>query len=275
MHERPQHLWIVFDAMNDDDDFRACLALFEAHGGTDADYLRVHFRRYVDTYRRVIAGRTWQGARMLDIGAHWLHQSLMYARAGLQVIAVDLPAMLDAHEVRTLAGACGIELLPNADLEHADALRTLPDDSVDIVLFTEIIEHLAFNPRAMWREIQRVLKPGGRVVVTTPNHYALRSVMRRQWRAWRGLGGGVLVAEILDEPTRAHHWKEYSRRELVEYFRRLSPDFHCAASAYTVHAHPAAFDTWPKRCAGWIERAIPFLRPGLYLEIELAGKPQA
>lgn len=255
--------------MNDQAEYSEYLDLFAAHGGTDGDYLRVHFRRYVDTYRRVLRGdRLPSGAHVLDVGAHWLHQSLMYARAGFRVTAVDLPQMLAVDLVRNLAQAHAIELLPVADLEYPEALRSLPANSVDIVLFTEIIEHLTFNPRAMWQELRRVLKPGGRIVVTTPNHYALRSVLRRQWRAWRGLGGGVPVGEILDQPTRAHHWKEYSRRELADYFRALSPEFRIANYAYTKHAHPDAFNSLRQRCAGWIERTVPGVRPGLHMEIE-------
>ena len=44
----------------------------------------------------------------------------------------------------------------------------LPDGSGDVVSGVETIEHLE-NPRAFVRELVRLTKPGGRVVVTTPN----------------------------------------------------------------------------------------------------------
>ena len=113
--------------MNDQAEFSEYLDLFSAYGGTDGDYLRVHFRRYVDTYQRVLRGGRWpRGAHVLDVGAHWLHQSLMYARTGLRVTAVDLPQMLAVDMVRNLAQAHAIELLPVADLEYPDALHMLP-----------------------------------------------------------------------------------------------------------------------------------------------------
>ena len=52
-----------------------------------------------------------------------------------------------------------------------------PDASVDFVIFTEVIEHL-YNPAHALKEIARVLRPGGRLYLTTNNvsywFYALR-----------------------------------------------------------------------------------------------------
>jgi SAM-dependent methyltransferase len=43
------------------------------------------------------------------------------------------------------------------------------DGTFDVVLFAELIEHLAINPVWALAEIHRVLKPDGRLIVTTPN----------------------------------------------------------------------------------------------------------
>jgi SAM-dependent methyltransferase len=56
-----------------------------------------------------------------------------------------------------------------------DAPRWPPDDaSGDVVVSVETIEHLE-NPRAFFREMRRVTKPGGLIVVTTPNQLSLLS----------------------------------------------------------------------------------------------------
>ena len=48
-----------------------------------------------------------------------------------------------------------------------------PDESFDVVIFSELIEHLGVNPVRALAEIHRVLRPDGVVIVTTPNALSL------------------------------------------------------------------------------------------------------
>ena len=52
----------------------------------------------------------------------------------------------------------------------------LDDGSVDAAVAVEVIEHLE-NPRAFVRELARVVRPGGVVVVSTPNQLSLLSLL--------------------------------------------------------------------------------------------------
>ena len=66
----------------------------------------------------------------------------------------------------------GIDVERRADVENliiADINKDIPmdSDSVDVVILTEVLEHLRNPVRAM-EELYRVLKPGGRLVLTTP-----------------------------------------------------------------------------------------------------------
>ena len=53
-----------------------------------------------------------------------------------------------------------------ADVQHIG----LPDASVDTVISCETIEHLP-DPVQALREFHRVLRPGGRLILTTPNYF--------------------------------------------------------------------------------------------------------
>ncbi len=191
------------------------------------NYLRVHFNRFVTT-RKLIYER-WQPRpeqRLLDVGAHALLQTLMYALDGFEAVAADVPLPFTAPHARRLAEAFHIELFTYEDLSHPVELSSLPDSHFDIVLFSEILEHITFNPVEMWRQLYRLLKPGGRIVLTTPNFYSLDG--RWFWelrRILKGRGGGLSVDYILQTNTMGPHWKEYCARELYEYFALLSPDF--------------------------------------------------
>jgi 2-polyprenyl-3-methyl-5-hydroxy-6-metoxy-1,4-benzoquinol methylase len=49
-------------------------------------------------------------------------------------------------------------------------------DSFDLVVAAEVIEHLE-NPRAVCRELFRLLRPGGHVLISTPNNESWRALV--------------------------------------------------------------------------------------------------
>ncbi len=48
----------------------------------------------------------------------------------------------------------------------------LPDSSVDVILCTEVLEHVS-DTYGAFAELARLLKPGGYIILTTPFHYPL------------------------------------------------------------------------------------------------------
>lgn len=243
--------------------------LCEECGGTDVPYLRHHFGRFAVTKEQFLS--TWpreRGTRVLDIGAHWLHQASLWANDGFEVTALDLPITFEMACVQRLAERLGIRLLPNADLAQPAALDVLPESSIDIVLFTEILEHLTFNPVDLWKAVYRVLKPGGRILVTTPNYYSLYGRAWAPGRFLKGFGGGLDAWSILSLRSLAYHWKEYSRREVIYYFAALTGDW--------VTTKALCCDDKVVRKGGVLAEAamrlFPGLRPNLHVEIELIRK---
>lgn len=57
-----------------------------------------------------------------------------------------------------------------------EPIASIPDNSFDNVIMVEVIEHLE-NPRAVAREVFRILKPGGKFLLTTPNNESYRSIL--------------------------------------------------------------------------------------------------
>lgn len=51
-----------------------------------------------------------------------------------------------------------------------------PDGTFDVVIFSELVEHLAINPVWAVAEMHRVLRPGGHLIVSTPNALSLERV---------------------------------------------------------------------------------------------------
>lgn len=249
-------------------------AFFRQFGGTDFAYLQHHFSRFRATVDELCSGWSPElGNRVLDVGAHWLHQTALLWSAGYQVTAADLPSTFETEWVKGAAARMDVNLVPVSNLSDPLEFGNLADDSFDLMLFSEIIEHITFNPVRFWSEIYRIVRPGGRIIITTPNYYSPYS---RAWdlrRFFSGFGGGIPVDEILSQHTYAHHWKEFSTKELIYYFARLSPDFN------TVKAkHFPSFDqVSPRigrlaRLAYLLKRQDPTQHANIYLEVEIARK---
>ncbi len=99
--------------------------------------------------------------RVLDIGTGAGHTGIAFAPAVASVVALDLtPQMLE--EVQRNAAAKGVT---NVTTQQGPA-ETLPfeDNSFDIVVSRLTTHHFADLPRSV-REMGRVVKPGGKVVI--------------------------------------------------------------------------------------------------------------
>lgn len=77
----------------------------------------------------------------------------------------------------------------------------LADGSIDIVAAVETIEHLE-NPRAFAREITRLCRPGGLMLITTPNQLSLLSkltlVVKNQFTAFAGACYPAHITALLE-----------------------------------------------------------------------------
>jgi SAM-dependent methyltransferase len=81
------------------------------------------------------------------------------------------------------------------------------DAEFDLVLCCEILEHLAMDPSHMLREIHRVLKPGGQLVLTTPNVGSIENIrnLMRGYNIYHAYSGFGIYGR---------HSREYTRNEL-------------------------------------------------------------
>ena len=254
-----------------DENIDSVLQWFRQFEGTDENYLSGHFDRYMRTLKFALGdlevGRTLD---ILDVGCHWLHNTFLYANRGHRVFACDAPDLLGYKSVIDASAAMNATLLPSRRLEIGDGISELPDNSVDLVLFCEIIEHLAFNPIPMWKQIYRVLRPGGRIIITTPNSMYHRSVNSLLSRALSGVGFGISVDEIMNNGTYGHHWKEFSLNELQAYFSFLSSDFD--SSKFEMVTLDFDIDAPIGVLESGISKTVDVRAYNIYLEVKLPHK---
>ena len=107
------------------------------------------------------------GARVLDAGCGDRPYESLLAGAR-EVVGFDLPGN------------------PHADVHGAIDAIPLDDASFDVVLCLQVLEHVP-DPAAAVRELRRVVRPGGRVLLSTHGVYPFHPNPEDLWR-WTGQG---------------------------------------------------------------------------------------
>jgi SAM-dependent methyltransferase len=104
-------------------------------------------------------------ASILDVGCGSGALSARLLDAGFSVLATDIELTGFQASVRSKVWDAGESVLP------------VPERSLDCVMALEILEHVE-NPLAVLRNFKRMLKPGGKLICSTPHTGHVRSRLR-------------------------------------------------------------------------------------------------
>ena len=154
---------------------------------------------HLDLRIRFLRDHVRGGDRALDNGCGDGRFTGLLAEAGAEPTGVDVA---EAALRRARAAHPGIRFV-RTPLEGP---LPFDDGAFDLVWASEVIEHVPDTARWL-SEIRRVLRPGGRLLLTTPNHPRLAIL----------LGGLERYADPLSD-----HLHLYTRRSL----RQLLEEFH-------------------------------------------------
>jgi len=145
---------------------------------TSSDYTEEHLKVYIfhtesDTQRRkikIVSGYLddIKGKKVLDIGIGGAFYSRLCQKRGAEVLSIDhADTIIKFHEKSK-----------DLNLIHADCTNMpIEDASIDKVLALDMIEHL-YEPEKFLKEVNRVLKVGGNVILVTDTCDYLRSKIK-------------------------------------------------------------------------------------------------
>jgi ubiquinone/menaquinone biosynthesis C-methylase UbiE len=116
----------------------------------------MHLRAYDEAVARAA------GCDVLDVGCNTGYGTVRFIPLARRVVGVDVsPGAIDAARHGARNGHPEFVLTSGFDLPF-------PDDSFDLVTSFQVLEHVP-DPMAYLAEIRRVARPGGTVILATPN----------------------------------------------------------------------------------------------------------
>jgi 2-polyprenyl-3-methyl-5-hydroxy-6-metoxy-1,4-benzoquinol methylase len=154
-------------------------------------------------------------ARILDVGCFNGYISILFKQLGYQVTATDV-CLLAEH--RSIFQPAGIEFVL-ANMNELDPFKNLTGQSFDVVIIAQVIEHILNYPLGLIRDLAELMRPGGLMILTTPNPVTVMAAVRIL------KGKSVLwgTRDFIDEPKIENgriiskgeiHYREYTSDEL-------------------------------------------------------------
>ena len=153
--------------------------------------------------REFLMEHVTSGERLLDVGCAEGRFAAELVRAGVTVVGVDV-AREPLRRARARHADLDLRVVP------ADGSWPLEDASFDVVWAGEVIEHVA-DTASFLSEVRRVLRPRGRLLLSTPDHGVLT-------RLHLALSARAFEAHM--DPL-SDHLRFYTRRTLA----RVLSDF--------------------------------------------------
>ncbi len=148
------------------------------------------------------------GGKTIDISTGIGFLAVTLRRLGLDITGTERDL-----SVARFARASGIEVLP---FEIGKDAPPRAEGSIDLLVVAEVLEHLKRPPAATIRDLASMLRPGGTLLLTTPNVARLAHIETLV------AGENFLepftedLPEGTDPTDYVEHVREYSIREVVE-----------------------------------------------------------
>lgn len=168
------------------------------------NYIRSHKRRYLHELN-LIDSLKITGGKILEIGSAPFHMTIFLAKKGYDVTGWDI----SPERFQSLIQTHGL-IIEKVNIETDDVKSW--ESMFDFVVFNEVFEHLRINPIETLNKINSVLKPGGGLLLSTPNLSSLGN--RISILIGKGFDSPFDEFNKLNKYGHMGHVREYTARQV-------------------------------------------------------------
>lgn len=235
-------------------------------------------------YLQLVAetGALAPGKHLVDLGPGLALFGPVARGMGLRVTLIDdfgggggVELGVDPQEIQMLED---FEKKIGCDVVHQNFLvKPLPlaDSSVDVVTCFHSLEHWHHSPRRLFREIRRVLRPGGHLILATPNAVNVRK--RFYLALGRDVGAPLREWYSDGDPEFRGHVREPTIADLHDLMRWNGFEVRATYGRNFIGRQSEALSFLPGPTVEWIakqsDRLLRFF-PTLCSDIHVTGRKQ-
>lgn len=158
--------------------------------------------------------------RILEMGSYLQITPALKSRLGYGEVRGCYYGPAGHVEERCIHSSDGEQFHCKIELFDAEKDRfPYSDEYFSTVLCCELAEHLTEDPMYMMSEINRILRPGGHLVLTTPNIGSLRAIAAILAGYHPGFFPAYIRPRVEGEEPEARHNREYTPREVALLFQ--------------------------------------------------------
>lgn len=181
-------------------------------------YTETHLSRLEKTL--AITPRGGPDDRILEMGSYLQITPALKSRLGYGEVRGCYYGPAGHVEERCIHSSDGEQFHCKIELFDAEKDRfPYSDEYFSTVLCCELAEHLTEDPMYMMSEINRILRPGGHLVLTTPNIGSLRAIAAILAGYHPGFFPAYIRPRVEGEEPEARHNREYTPREVALLFQ--------------------------------------------------------
>lgn len=162
-----------------------------------------HKKRYLEEIELI--SKKLRKGKVLDIGASPYHIMYCLKKLGFDIYGIDI----DPNILKGFQRKYGLKVIKH-NIEKGRS--PFKDEEFDLVIFTEIFEHLGVDPLGVLREIRRILKPSGILILSTPNLYTLHKII--MFLFGRSFNEALGELKKVESAGYIGHIREYSNKEI-------------------------------------------------------------
>jgi glycosyltransferase involved in cell wall biosynthesis/SAM-dependent methyltransferase len=180
-------------------------------------YIETHLTRLEKTLAITPPGGS--DDRILEMGSYLQITPSLATRLGYGEVRGCYYGPAGKVDQRSVQSSGGQQFRCTLELFNAEKDRfPYADGYFSTVLCCELVEHLTEDPMHMMAEINRILRPGGHLVLTTPNIGSLRAISAILEGYHPGFFPAYIRPRVQGEEPEARHNREYTAREIALLF---------------------------------------------------------